>query len=612
MTREGSCLVTTPQLLLLFTAAVCLGIFTLNNTRFYSRGAPADSMMELDTENMSLSDTSGNCHCTLAYTTQVVVGAGDSEHQHQRGDKKRSSSSFAKPSVSCSCDCTSACPLLEAEALEQATLIKTLLSERDKSKKEAEQVLRERDNSKKDVEKLLKEQEQAREAAEREREQARADAEREKEQWRKDVEKLQREREECEKKDQQLVRERDELKKDVENLSSQRQEVKQDAKGLLREALEELKKPREEKVCPEPGPWHAQGKTWHRPAKFPRCSMDACFNYSRCDQNADSELLIYSDFPDFPPTMFFQKIKESKYHTDDPEKACLFFVFLPGWAMDTMPPHPNTLPFWNGGMNHVLVNFADKWFQTGPYENSIGLASIMASDMQETLYRPGFDISIPLPANHHFPDLQSVASLERKYFATFKGMRYLSGPVGEEGTLRSQDAFRNMHNGEDIIVLTSCQHPITASIKREHPELGIHCDEDEETYAKYDYIDLMNTTFAIVPAGIQASSYRFIEVLSAGAVPVLIADNYVKPFEKLIQWHKCLLQFPSSEMHRIVQVLRGLSPTEILQRQENCLYFYREFLQDDATLIRSAVRSSKVRFMGSVPMITEELLPTRS
>ena len=362
-----------------------------------------------------------------------------------------------------------------------------------------------------------------------------------------------------------------------------------------KEVVKEVMKEVEKEVCRYPPPWYAEGKTWHYPARFPLCSMDACFNYTKCE-NAE-ELLIFTYNEPAPPKRWFSRINESQYFTNDPDKACIFLVFLD--SENPWPPHPTELSHWNGGRNHALVIFADKWAQRGPHQGTIGMAAVMASDIHETTYRPGFDISIPLPGNFHITEMQAVKPLERKYLATFRGLRYL-GRTGE-GVFRSHDSFRGMHNGQDVIVATSCDHHINNMIREEDPSLGAHCDEDALVHQNYSFNDLMNTTFALVPAGVQPSSYRFIEVLSAGAIPVLIADNYVKPFSTLILWYKCLLQFPTTEMHRIVAVLRAMKPEEIVQRQQHCLAIYQEFLKDDETLLKSAVRALKARFLGAIP-----------
>lgn len=356
--------------------------------------------------------------------------------------------------------------------------------------------------------------------------------------------------------------------------------------------VKEVVKP--EGLC-TPLPWHAEGKTWHFPAKFPLCSMDACFNFTKCEKSP--ELLIYTYHLPAPPQRFFSRINSSRYFTNDPEEACIFLVFLDN--DNPWPPHPNTLPYWNNGLNHALVIFADKWSQRGPPPDSIGMAAVLATDTHETTYRAGFDISIPLPGSHHMPALMSVNATQRKYLVTFRGLRYL-GKTGE-GVFRSWDSFREMHNGRDVIVATSCDHPINNMDREKDPALGVHCDEDEAVHRSHDFNDLMNTTFALVPAGIQPASYRFIEALSAGAIPVLIADNYVKPFDTLIQWYKCLLQFPTTEMQRIVATLQAMKEEEILRRQQYCMAIYNEYLKDDETLLQSSVRALKARFLGAIP-----------
>jgi glucuronyl/N-acetylglucosaminyl transferase EXT1 len=329
--------------------------------------------------------------------------------------------------------------------------------------------------------------------------------------------------------------------------------------------------------------------------------MDVRFNYTRCSNQ--SELLIYSYSIPSPPVRYFTLLNTTAYHTHDPDKACLFFVFLDS-------PHkvlPETLPYWgHNGLNHVLVTFADMWHHRVPDPERMGFASIFASDMHETIYRPGFDISITLPGHVHIDSLQSIPPLEREYLATFRGLRYLGAP-NEEGSLRSYDSFRSIHNGKDVIVVTTCKHHTNDLKRQADPQLGRHCEEDEAEYARYSFGGLMNTTFGLVPAGRQPNSYRLVEVMAAGVVPVLIADNYVKPFDTIIQWHQCLLQFPSSQMHLILPTLRAMvarardDQGELLQRQRSCIHIYNHFLRDDPTLLRAAIASLKARFYGAMP-----------
>lgn len=70
-----------------------------------------------------------------------------------------------------------------------------------------------------------------------------------------------------------------------------------------------------------------------------------------------------------------------------------------------------------------------------------------------------------------------------------------------------------LHNGRDIIV----------------------ADRYHDGSDKYDYADLLiSSRFGLVPRGGGLHSYRFIEVLAAGAIPVVLADDWVIPFQEVV------------------------------------------------------------------------------
>ena len=200
--------------------------------------------------------------------------------------------------------------------------------------------------------------------------------------------------------------------------------------------------------------WHASYKPLHSPNRFPRCSMDVCFNFSRCD-NMD-ELLVYH-YDDFnPPKWFFEALKATPYSTSDPEKACIFLVTVDRRMEEPRIPDLKTLPHWNHGLNHVLISFVDNWSKwRNPMPATLEKAAIMTSITHQTTYRPAFDISVPLPALKYYEDLQELKAFQRKYFLTFKGTRYLSEFGG--GGFRSHPSMRGMHNGKDVIVVTTCR-----------------------------------------------------------------------------------------------------------------------------------------------------------
>uniref|UniRef100_A0A663NCF6 EXT1C protein n=1 Tax=Athene cunicularia TaxID=194338 RepID=A0A663NCF6_ATHCN len=178
--------------------------------------------------------------------------------------------------------------------------------------------------------------------------------------------------------------------------------------------------------------------------KNSRCRMETCFDFSRCEKHG-FKVFTYPRERDQPLSESYSKIlasiERSRYYTPSPEEACLFILsidtldrdHLSGQYVRNVDEKIRSFPLWNGGRNHLIFNlYSGTWPNyTEDLGFDIGQAILAKASFYTESFRPGFDISIPLFSKDH-PQ---------------RG--------GEKGWL---NALHHIHNGKDIISLTTCKH----------------------------------------------------------------------------------------------------------------------------------------------------------
>ena len=89
----------------------------------------------------------------------------------------------------------------------------------------------------------------------------------------------------------------------------------------------------------------------------------------------------------------------------------------------------------------------------------------------------------------------------------------------------------------------------------------VHSSPADERRAQY--LGVLNTSFALVPRGHSLWSYRMIEALAAGAVPVLVADKLPLPFDGLagVAWRDFALTHPEGKVYTLPARLAAMVAT---------------------------------------------------
>jgi len=176
---------------------------------------------------------------------------------------------------------------------------------------------------------------------------------------------------------------------------------------------------------------------------------------------------------------------------------------------------------------------------------------------------PGFDIVPPLythESSHQFLERYQVTKT-KKFLATFMGTRY-------QVSTCSREALRVLDNRNDIIVRFHCY------------DSDKDCIQDEKLFRATNYSDILNTTFGFAPGGRSPATYRFMEYLVIGVIPIIIQDTpELIPLEGFIDFSNCALYTLTSQLENLVTKLRSMTPEEINSRQIECSFIYETYFR---------------------------------
>jgi hypothetical protein len=267
--------------------------------------------------------------------------------------------------------------------------------------------------------------------------------------------------------------------------------------------------------------------------------------------------------------------------TEDPAEAsafvvpstlvCLSFVSFRKRAVNRML---GKLPFWNTGKPHLVFDLGDSPMPIyeKPYlENLV----VLKSAFHESYYRRGIDISIP-----QFPRyLFSQATLPvgaRKNIVGFKAHpRAGLNPV-RKVLFEFNDPDRGM------VLLPGAGAKFEFSIRG--GEIRYELSEDPLSYTHI----LLNSKLAVLARGNgYALSYRMIESMNAGAIPVIVSDGYVLPFSELIDYELFSYRIEEGSIGRFADRIDEIAKDHALleRKQEQVKKHYLEYFRDTGVIV---------------------------
>ena len=202
------------------------------------------------------------------------------------------------------------------------------------------------------------------------------------------------------------------------------------------------------------------------------------------------------------------------------------------------------------------------------------------------LFRPGIDVCSMLGEGLGFKkqacSRRSYTSPPHKYKATFKGTVYLKAHT--RGFHRWE--LLSLHDSErGVIIAATCDHSSNKKALDGDKSLQQKCDDSKKIFDAMDYCDLLQeATFAVIPGGRSPATYRFMEALATGTVPILFDEekdrNIQMPFEGLIDWQPCTGDI-EVDVGAVASLIQKISINDTIKRQEACANIWENFLADE-------------------------------
>lgn len=388
---------------------------------------------------------------------------------------------------------------------------------------------------------------------------------------------------------------------------------------------------------------HVEGRLKQREMAT-NCRMSNCFNWTRCQLQGSDVLKIHiypseEEFDSrghshnmFKTSATYAKIlsviQSSIHYEANASKACLFVPRFDTLSRDSLSPDfvkhlaYHFVPE-DEGRNHLMFNL---YSGTWPDYHELDFAGfnpgysmlVKASSSSGNL-RPGFDISMPLFDKSH-PEKSAAAAAsedfgeegeeegsaglrnrhkgqggeedvrrmfdqepeneERKALLVFKGKRYTNG-IGSE----TRNSLHHLHNGRDVLMYTTCKHG-----KKWKEAEDERCEQDNAVYDSIDYQKLMeNATFCLVPRGRRLASYRFLEALSVGCIPVILSNDWVKPFHEVIDWKQVVVDADERLLFQLPELLRSFDPERIRRMRSLSLAIYETYFSSVQQIVMTTI-----------------------
>ena len=305
-----------------------------------------------------------------------------------------------------------------------------------------------------------------------------------------------------------------------------------------------------------------------------RCTFPTCFDYTKCHSKRIRTYFYPRILLDKGNEMTTQSLLHDSFiatlknlswlePTDDAGNACLLIPHIADFRCDVRHPCNGQtlsrhLPFWNGGRNHLIFDTSSS---SSSATAAVGRAILWTVQSLRAVVRPAYDIGIILP-HTAMQTAHAAHPHARQIFLSFRGVS-----VSPEFSLAELESLSN------VVIAIQCLSTSSFRCTRTQSQQLYEATDDDAL--------LDDTIFALVLDGYaEPLHHRLSRVLSAGAIPVIIHDDFVPPFRDIIQWNTFSIHCPSKDISQLGALLHRFSSMKIHQMQQRVKQIYAEYFSD--------------------------------